>query len=149
MREIETEDGIARVQASQHHRRVRRRSGVGLDIGPTSSEKLLQAINRQLLHLINNRTTAVVALAWQPFGVLVRQDTSLRQHDIVTHVVLGSNEFNAFDLAAGLALNQRSDLGITHVAKLPLENGMASPGLRKSEAFLHLATEFVKPIQEK
>ncbi len=62
-----------------------------LNIGVIGPEELFGALNRERLHGIHRKTTAVPTLSGITFGVLVGQDASGRGADRASHVVLGGD----------------------------------------------------------
>ena len=88
VRQVETKDGVAWLEARQHDRRIRGSAGVRLNVRPFGTEELTKAVDRQLLDLVHKLTTSVIALAGQTLGIFVGQDAALGGHHRFTGVVL-------------------------------------------------------------
>ena len=100
--QIKPEDGVARLQARQHHRAVCGGARVRLNVGPFCAEQCAQPLDGQVLRLVHKFTSPVVTLARQALGILVGQDASLRSHDSFAGVVLGSDELGPLGLTGVL-----------------------------------------------
>jgi hypothetical protein len=96
MAEVEAQDGVARLQAGQHHRRVGLRPAVRLHVGPRRAEQLLHPVDRQVLHLVHVLAAAVVALAGRPSAYLLVSTAAHGLHHLVAHVVLAGDQFQPF-----------------------------------------------------
>ncbi len=88
-----------------------------LNVRVECAEQLSGSVDRQILGLVHELTTAVVALAGQPFGVLVREDTADSLHHRGTGEVFRCDELNRAPLPA---LLQPDDLGDVRVYLLKL-----------------------------
>src|SRR3546814_4611856 len=71
-------DGVAWLGERQHDRSVGLRAGMGLHIDEAAVEKLLGAVNGELLDFIQWSAALIIALAWIAFGIFVGEDRSLR-----------------------------------------------------------------------
>ena len=71
---------------------VRRRPGVRLDVGVVGAEELLHAVAGQVLGHVHPLAAAVVALARQALGVLVREHGAGRLEHGVADEVLGRDQ---------------------------------------------------------
>ena len=78
MREIHTQDFVARLQKGEVHGHIRLRARVRLNIGIDRAEELLGAIAGQVLGQVDDLAAAVVAVARVALGVLIGQNRSLR-----------------------------------------------------------------------
>ena len=85
-----------------------------LDIGPLCSKQLAQAINRQLLHLINHLTTTIVAFSGKSLGIFIGQYAALRFHHLVAGEVFTGYQFNPLHLSVGFTGNQVGNLLVAH-----------------------------------
>ena len=74
VREIHPQDDVARLQRGHVHGHVCLRAGMRLNIGVLRAEKLLGAVNGELLDLVCEFTPAVVASARLALGVFVCKD---------------------------------------------------------------------------
>ena len=74
MRQVQPEDGVARLQQRHVGRGVRLRAGVRLHVRVLGAEELLGAVAREVLHHVGELAAAVVALAGIALGVLVGED---------------------------------------------------------------------------
>ncbi len=83
-----------------------------LDIGETAIEKFFRAVDRQLLDLIDEFATAVIAPARIAFGVFVGQHRALRFEHGARHDVLGCDELDLILLTPELAADRGRDIGI-------------------------------------
>src|SRR3546814_9654736 len=75
-------DGVAWLGERQHDRSVGLRAGMGLHIDEVAVEKLLGAVNGELLDFIRWSAALIIALAWIAFGIFVGEDRSLRFQQI-------------------------------------------------------------------
>ena len=91
--EAHAEQRVARLRDGQVGRQVRGRSRVRLDVGVLGAEQLLQAVPSHVLGNIDPLAAAIVALARQPFGVLVREHRTGGLEHGIAHVVLRGDQF--------------------------------------------------------
>ncbi|MDT4842831.1 hypothetical protein FQZ97_767460 [compost metagenome] len=106
------EDGVAGVQQGQVDGAVGLGAGVRLDVGVVGAEQLLGAVDGQLLDLVDELATTVVALARIAFGVLVGQHRALGFHHRRAGVVLGGDQLDVLFLALGFLLHGGEQVGI-------------------------------------
>ena len=78
VREIHSENGIARLERGHIDRDIGLRAGVRLHVGVLGAEELLRAVDRKLLGLVDEFAAAVIALRAVAFGVLIRQHRAHR-----------------------------------------------------------------------
>ena len=97
--EVQTHEHIAGLQNRRKHGCVGLRARVGLHIGILGTEELADAVDGNLLHLIDHLATAVIALAGIALGILVGQPRTHGLHDLVAHEILTGNQLHAFQLA--------------------------------------------------
>ncbi len=88
------------------------RAGVRLDVDPFGAEKLLGAVARELLDLVDGPAAAVEAAAGIALGVLVGEDGADGLHHGEGHEVLGGDELDAVALTAQLVVDDLGDLGV-------------------------------------
>ena len=111
--QVQTHERVARLQHGQQHGGVGLSAGVGLHVGIFGIEELADALDGQLLNLVDHLAAAVVALAGIALGILVRQVRAHSLHHLVANEVLTGNQLNAFQLALMLFLNQLEDLVVS------------------------------------
>src|SRR5690606_27722146 len=107
VRQLHTEDGVARLQQGQVHVLVCLRAVMGLDVGVVGAEELPGAVDGQLLRHVDVLAAAVVALAGVPLGVLVGELAALGLHDPRAGVVLAGDQLDVVLLAAVLGGDRR------------------------------------------
>src|SRR5204862_778305 len=93
----------------------------------------LGAINRELLSHINILTTAVPALAWITFGILVREHTALGFHNRAAGEILRCDQLDIFALTSFLRADRVEDFRI-----YPAQRFAVNPRARSSCSALHL-----------
>ncbi len=106
------EDLVAGADQRHHRRRVGARAGIRLDVDGLGAEQRLGAVDRQRLDDVDVLAAAVVALAGQALGVLVRQGRALAVHDRLRDEVLGRDHLERRLLPPRLRGEQVRDLGI-------------------------------------
>ena len=112
VREVQPEDGVARLQQRHERSRIGLRSGVRLHVRMFGAEYLLRAVARDVLHHIGVFAAAVVALAWVAFSVLVREDRTRGLQYRARDKVLARDHLQAFVLAENFILNQCRNFGV-------------------------------------
>ena len=112
LRQIHAEERVAGLEEGEEHRGIRRRTAVRLHVGVIGPEQLLESVDRQLLDLIHDVASAVVALARQSFGVLVGERRAHRFHDRRRHEILAGDELQPVALALRFLVDQMRDLRI-------------------------------------
>ncbi len=83
-----------------------------LDVGVLGAEEFLGAIDRDLLGLIDELATAVVALAGVPLGILVGQNRTLSLEHRLADEILRSDELEVVLLALGFVFDGCSNLRV-------------------------------------
>jgi hypothetical protein len=69
--EVETHEGVARVEYGKEHSLIGLSTGVGLHVGKLSSEELLHTVDGELLHLVYDLAATIVTLAGRPSAYLL------------------------------------------------------------------------------
>jgi len=87
MSQVQAHELVARVEHGQEDSCVGLCARVGLYVGPFGSEYLFDAVDGDLFALVHHFATAVVALAWVAFGILVGEAGAHGLHDLVTYEV--------------------------------------------------------------
>ena len=113
MVEVETHEGVARLQAGHQNGHVGLCAGVRLHVGPFAAEKLFHAVNGQLFGLVNDLAATVVAFARKTFRIFVGHDRTHGFHHLVAHEVLRSDKLNAVGLALALLLDEIENLFVS------------------------------------
>ncbi len=101
VRQIQAQNGIARLQHRRVGRGVGLRAGVRLHVDVLSAKNLLRTVSRQVLHNIAELAATVVAPAWIALGVLVGKDRAGRFQYCFGDKVLAGNHLQPFVLAEG------------------------------------------------
>ncbi len=112
MREVQSQNGVARLDDRGIGGHVGRRSRVRLHVGVLGAEELLGAVARQVLHHVGEFASAVIPFAGIAFGVLVGEDRAGRFQHGLAHKVLRGDQLQAFVLAALFVLDGLRDLRI-------------------------------------
>ena len=112
LRKVHAEECVARLEKREKHGGVRGSSAVRLHVCVIRTEQLLRAIDRKLLDLVDHFTATVVALARQPFRVLVRQRRTHRLHDGRRHEILAGDQFDGVALALNFLFDQMRNFRI-------------------------------------
>ena len=115
--QVQTENGVARLQHGGVGLHVRLRAGVGLHIGVFGAEQFLSSIARQILHHIRELATAVVALARISLRILVGEHRACGFEHGLADEILRANQLQALVLAAGVVVDSRGNLRIGFVQR--------------------------------
>ena len=111
--ELHPEDRVAGLEHAEVGRHVRLGAGVGLDVDVLGAREQREGpLLGQRLGDVDVLAAAVVALARQSLGVLVRQPAALGLHDGRRHVILARDQLDLVVLAAALAEHRLPELGI-------------------------------------
>ena len=110
--EPETENRVPGLKEREVRGHVRLRAGMRLHVCVLGSEELLGAVDRQLLHLVDDLAAAVVAAAGIALGVLVRRHRADRLQDARPREVLGCDQLDLRTLPLELLAEERSDFRI-------------------------------------
>ncbi len=112
LRQVHTQNGIARLQQRGVNSEVSLRTGVRLHVSVVGAEQFFRAVDSQLLYDINVFATAVVALARITFSVFVGQLRPLRLHHARAGVVFGGDQFDVLFLTYFFLLHSLPQFGI-------------------------------------
>ena len=112
LRQVHTQNGVARLQQRSVDREVSLRTRVRLDVGVVCAKQFFRAVNRQLLNDIHIFATAVVALARISFSIFVGQLRPLRLHHARAGVVFGGDQFDVLFLTYFFLLHSLPQFGI-------------------------------------
>ena len=112
LRQVHTQNGIARLQQRGVNSEVSLRARVRLDVRVVSAKEFFRTVNRQLLNDINVFATAVVALARITFSIFVGQLRTLRLHHARAGVVFGGDQFDVLFLTYFFLLHSLPQFGI-------------------------------------
>ena len=113
MGEVHAEDPVARLEDAEvgGHVGLGARMGLDVDVLGARVERQRPLLGEQLGD-VDELAAAVVALAGQALGVLVRQPAALGLHDGGGDVVLARDQLDVVVLAAALALHRRPELRV-------------------------------------
>ena len=111
--EVQTHERVTWFQHAEQHSGICLSTRVRLNIGKFSTEQLLYALNGNRLHLVNHFASAVVALAWITFSILVGEARTLSCHHLVAHIVLTGNEFHSLYLSLMFLLDERKNFDVS------------------------------------
>ena len=87
--ELQRQNGVTRFQKRMVGSHIRLSACVRLDVYMVNAEELLGAIYRQRLNAIHELAAVIVTGFGIAFGILVRQNASLRLHHGYAGVILG------------------------------------------------------------
>ena len=117
VRQIQSENRIARLQHRGVGFHVGLRPGMRLHVGMLGAKKLLGAVARQVLDDIGKLAAAVIAFAGISFGILIgKHRASCFEHGFADEVFRG-NQFQSFVLAAGFVVDRGGNLRIVFVQR--------------------------------
>ena len=117
MREIQPENGIARLQHRGVGLHVGLRSRMRLNVGMLRTEQLLRPVARQVLDDIGKLAPAVIALAGISLGILVREHRPRSFEHSLADEILRGDQFESFVLAASLVVDGGGNLRIVFVQR--------------------------------
>ncbi len=112
MRQVETKNGIARLENCHVGRGIGLRAGVRLDVGKLRAEYLFGTIAREIFYNVGILAAAVVASPWIAFGIFVGEDRSGGFEHCFGDEVLAGNHLQAFVLAEGFVVNGGGYFGV-------------------------------------
>ena len=105
-REIETEEGVARIHQREEYRRVCRRAGMRLHVCEFAAEQSGDAVDRELLGDVDELAAAVIAPAGITFGIFVGQHRALRLEHGAADDIFRRDQLDLVALAAELAADR-------------------------------------------
>ena len=105
MSQIQTHKLVARLEACHEHSHVGLCARVGRHIGILGTENLFQALNGQILALVNALAATIITVTRITLGLLVGKAASHGLHNLVADEILTGNEFDTMLLAQMLALD--------------------------------------------
>ena len=100
--QVHAEHGVAGLQRGHVHGHVGLRAGVRLHVGVLRAEKLLRAIDGELLGDVHEFAAAVIALAGIALGVLIREHRAHGFEHGFGDEIFRWDQFDAGGLAASL-----------------------------------------------
>ena len=112
VRQIETHEGVARLQDGEEYRHVGLGARVRLYVGVFGPVELADALDSQTLHLVHDLAAAVVAGGRIAFGVFVGQYRAHGLHNLVADEILGCDQFDAVHLSLTFRSDQIENLGV-------------------------------------
>ena len=104
VREIEAEDGVARLQNGRVGRRVGLRAGVGLHVDVLAAKDLFGAVAGQVLDHVSVLATAIVAAAGVALGVFVGEDRAGRLEHRLGDEIFAGDHLQPLVLAEGFVV---------------------------------------------
>ena len=113
MGKVHTHELIAGLQTGHENSHVCLGAAVRLDIGPFCAEKLLGALDSDILCLIYFLTSAIVTLGRVSFGIFIGQAGTHSSHDLVGYEVLTGDQLYAATLAKMFAVNDLEDFVVS------------------------------------
>ncbi len=117
VRQVQSQNRVARLQNGGVGFHVRLRSGVGLHVGVLRAEQLLRPVARQVLDDVGKLAAAVIALARIALRILVREHRARGfEHGFADKIFRG-NQLQPLVLAAGFVVNGSGNLRIGFVER--------------------------------
>ena len=118
VRQIESHEGVARLQHGEEYRHIGLRAGVGLHVGVFGAVETADALDGQRLDLVHDFAAAVIARCGITLGIFVGQHGAHGLHDLFAYEVLRGDQFDAMHLTAALGGDQIENLGVSfHISK--------------------------------
>ena len=112
MGKIHRHQSVAGLQKGEIDRHVRLGSTVGLNVGVLRAIKLFHSVNSQLLNLVNNLTSTVVAFARVTLCILIGENRTHRLTNRQRRDIFRRDQLDVFLLASLLLLDQAVDCWI-------------------------------------
>ena len=109
---IKSHEGVARFQTSHLDSQIGLGAGVRLDVGIFSIVELAEAIDGQLLNLVDDFAASVVTLSRVTLRVLVGADGAHGFHHLVCDIIFRSDQLQSGRLAFFFFLDQIKNLNI-------------------------------------
>ncbi len=110
--EIETHEGIARLQQREKHGLIGLAAGIRLHIGEFAIEQTADALDREVLDDVDELAAAVIALARIAFGIFVGQHRALGFEHGLGDDVFRCDQLDLIALAAEFLADRVEDFGI-------------------------------------
>ena len=105
MSQVQAHELVAGLEACHEHGHVGLCARVGLDVGILGAEQLLDAVDGQVLGLVDTLAAAIVAVAGIALGIFVGQAAAHGLHHLLAHEVLAGDQLDAVQLALMLFLD--------------------------------------------
>jgi len=112
VRQVETHEGVAGLQAGEENGHVGLCARVGLDVGPFGAVDPADALDGQVLHLVHHLAAAVITRCGIALGVLVRKHRAHGLHHLIADEVLRGDQFDTVHLTAALGGDQIENPGV-------------------------------------
>ena len=112
MRKVHAHDRIPGLDQREIDRHIRLCARMRLDIGVSSAENLLCALNRDVFHHVNAFAAAIIPLAGIALCVFIGQDSAHRRHDRLADDVFRRDQLQIAALTSTLFFNRAADLRI-------------------------------------
>jgi hypothetical protein len=128
--EVEAQQSLPRGHQRVQHRGVGLGARVRLDVGEVGVEQRFGAVARDVFHLVDVLTTAVVTPTGQPLCVLVGQHAALRLQNRARHEVLRRDHLQGVSLPAEFLAEQLGDVGVDF-GQRGRHKGRVAKGARK------------------
>ena len=104
-----SENGVARLGQSQHHRSVRLSAAVRLDVDEPAAEQLLRPLDRQSLDRVRRRATLIVTAARIALSIFVGEHRALRLEHRPGHDILRGDQLDLILLPVELGRDRFGD----------------------------------------
>ena len=98
MRKVKTHECVSGFEACEEYRHVSLCTRVGLNISILGIVELANALDSEILNLINNLATTIIASSGIALGVLVGAYRTHSSHNLVANEVLRSDKLDALCL---------------------------------------------------
>ena len=113
MRQIQPQEGVARLHHGEEYGHVGLGARVRLHVGVLGAVEFADALDGETLHLIDHLAAAVVTGRRIAFGVFVGQHRPHCLHDLVADIVFRGDQLDAVRLALALGADQIENLRIS------------------------------------
>jgi hypothetical protein len=144
-----THDGIAGLEEREHHRAVRLRARMRLNVGELGLEQRPYAVDGERFDPVHVLAAAVVAPGRIALCIFVRQHRALRFHHCGRHDVFRSDKFDLGLLTAQLQCDLRCNDGIVALQAFGKEASVFvhrnTPRVSCNTALLKAAPGFTVP----
>ena len=123
--EIETHEGVARLQQREEHGLVGLRAGIGLHIGEAAAKQLFRPLDGEILGDVDILAAAVIALARIAFGIFVGENRALGLQHGARNNVLGGDQLDFVTLPPEFEFNRLGEIGVGAGERGGEETGLA------------------------